>query len=78
MQFYRALAEKKLARFKQFAAIYPECCWVFLGDNGQVSLFPSVMSTFKVVKCKNFEDCVDKSSEILNGDHCMLSTCKQI
>ena len=38
MQFYRALAEKKLSRFKQFAAIYPECCWVFMGDNGQASL----------------------------------------
>ena len=37
MHFYRALAEKKLSRFKQFAAIYPECCWVFVGDNGQVS-----------------------------------------
>ena len=37
MQFYRALAEKKLSRFKQFAAIYPECCWMFLGDNGQVT-----------------------------------------
>ena len=36
MHFYRALAEKKLSRFKQFAAIYPECCWIFVGDNGQV------------------------------------------
>jgi len=40
MHFYRALAEKKLSRFKQFAAIYPECCWVFCGDNGQVAAPP--------------------------------------
>lgn len=36
VQFYHALAAKKLIRFKQFAAIYPECCWIFVGDNGQV------------------------------------------
>ena len=33
---YHALADKKLSRFKEYAALYPECCFVFLGDNGQV------------------------------------------
>ena len=37
-QLNAALANRKLSRFKEFAALYPECCWVFLGDNGQVSL----------------------------------------
>jgi hypothetical protein len=32
------LYQKKLARFQQFAALYPECYWVFIGDNGQVGL----------------------------------------
>ncbi|KAK9863341.1 hypothetical protein WJX84_006379 [Apatococcus fuscideae] len=32
---YHALAAKKLSRFKEYAALYPECCFVFLGDNGQ-------------------------------------------
>jgi hypothetical protein len=35
-QLNAALANRKLSRFKEFAALYPECCWVFLGDNGQV------------------------------------------
>lgn len=34
-QLNAALANRKLSRFKEFAALYPECCWVFLGDNGQ-------------------------------------------
>lgn len=38
LQFYQALAAKKLARFKQYVAVYPECCWMFVGDNGQVLL----------------------------------------
>ncbi|KAK9804158.1 hypothetical protein WJX73_006372 [Symbiochloris irregularis] len=29
------LAKRKLQRFKEYAALYPECCWVFIGDNGQ-------------------------------------------
>ena len=40
-QLNAALANRKLSRFKEFAALYPECCWVFLGDNGQVRLPPS-------------------------------------
>lgn len=40
-QLNAALANRKLSRFKEFAALYPECCWVFLGDNGQVSLTPA-------------------------------------
>jgi hypothetical protein len=35
-QLYMQLYEKKLARFRQFAALYPECYWLFVGDNGQV------------------------------------------
>ena len=35
-QLYIQLYEKKLARFRQFAALYPECYWLFVGDNGQV------------------------------------------
>lgn len=38
-QLNAALANRKLSRFKEFAALYPECCWVFLGDNGQVRSF---------------------------------------
>eukprot|EP00884_Botryococcus_braunii_P009365 jgi/Botrbrau1/1842/Bobra.146_1s0036.1 len=32
---YIQLYRKKLSRFKQYAALYPECCWIFVGDNGQ-------------------------------------------
>ena len=35
-QLYIQLYQKKLARFRQFADLYPECYWVFVGDNGQV------------------------------------------
>ncbi|BDA41955.1 hypothetical protein COCOBI_02-7530 [Coccomyxa sp. Obi] len=34
-QLYVQLYQKKLARFQQFAVLYPECYWVFVGDNGQ-------------------------------------------
>ncbi|KAK9825469.1 hypothetical protein WJX81_006378 [Elliptochloris bilobata] len=34
-QLYIQLYERKLARFAQFAMLYPEYCWVFVGDNGQ-------------------------------------------
>ena len=34
-QLYIQLYERKLARFQQFAVLYPEYCWVFVGDNGQ-------------------------------------------
>ena len=37
-QLYIQLYEKKLKRFEQFAKLYPECYWVFVGDNGQVGL----------------------------------------
>ena len=41
-QLYIQLFEKKLARFEQFARLYPECYWIFVGDNGQVrDLLPS-------------------------------------
>lgn len=33
--FYTALAGKKLVRFQEFAALYPEAVFVFVGDNGQ-------------------------------------------
>ena len=33
---YQQLAAKKLSRFREFAAIYPEACFVLIGDNGQV------------------------------------------
>ena len=39
-QLYIQLYEKKLARFRQFAALYPECYWLFVGDNGQVRPAP--------------------------------------
>jgi hypothetical protein len=35
--FYTALAGKKLVRFQEFAALYPEAVFVFVGDNGQVT-----------------------------------------
>lgn len=34
-QLYVQLYERKLSRFQQFAVLYPEACWVFVGDNGQ-------------------------------------------
>lgn len=34
--FYTALGGKKLVRFQQFAALYPEAVFVFCGDDGQV------------------------------------------
>ena len=30
-QLYIQLFEKKLARFEQFARLYPECYWIFVG-----------------------------------------------
>lgn len=33
---YGRLAKRKLKRFKEYASLYPECCWIFIGDNGQV------------------------------------------
>lgn len=33
--FYTALAGKKLVRFQQYAALFPEAAFVFVGDNGQ-------------------------------------------
>lgn len=38
--FYTALAGKKLVRFQEFAALYPEAVFVFVGDNGQVTQKP--------------------------------------
>ena len=35
---YKRLAARKLASFRAFAELYPEYCWVFAGDNGQVLL----------------------------------------
>eukprot|EP00887_Chlorella_sp_A99_P001892 scaffold18.g1892.t1 len=32
---FQTLAAKKLSRFREFAAAWPECCFLFLGDNGQ-------------------------------------------
>lgn len=32
---YQTLAMKKLSRFKEYAAIYPEAAFIFVGDNGQ-------------------------------------------
>ena len=32
---YQTLGVKKLSRFREYAAIYPECCFVYVGDNGQ-------------------------------------------
>ena len=33
---FQTLAAKKLSRAREYAAIYPEACLVFIGDNGQV------------------------------------------
>jgi phosphatidate phosphatase APP1 len=33
---YQQLAAKKLSRFREFAAIYPEACFLLIGDSGQV------------------------------------------
>ena len=32
---FQTLAAKKLSRFRDFAAAWPECCFLFIGDNGQ-------------------------------------------
>ncbi len=32
---YRPMALKKLQNFKEYAALYPEYSFVFIGDNGQ-------------------------------------------
>ena len=32
---YKRMAARKLAVFRQYAQLYPEYCWVFVGDNGQ-------------------------------------------
>ena len=34
--FFGALAGKKLVRFQEYAALYPEATFIFVGDNGQV------------------------------------------
>lgn len=33
---YQQLAAKKLSRFREYAALFPEACFVLVGDNGQV------------------------------------------
>ncbi len=35
--FFGALAGKKLVRFQEYAALYPEATFIFVGDNGQVT-----------------------------------------
>ena len=35
-QLYITLAERKMRRFCQYAALYPESCFILIGDNGQV------------------------------------------
>ncbi|KAI7837292.1 hypothetical protein COHA_008906 [Chlorella ohadii] len=32
---YQQLAAKKLSRFREYAALFPEACFVLIGDNGQ-------------------------------------------
>lgn len=44
-QLYIQLYEKKLKRFEQFAKLYPECYWVFVGDNGQVRAASHMLNT---------------------------------
>jgi hypothetical protein len=38
---YQQLAAKKLSRFREYAAIFPEACFVLIGDNGQVGGHPT-------------------------------------
>ncbi len=38
--FFGALAGKKLVRFQEYAALYPEATFIFVGDNGQVPTGP--------------------------------------
>ena len=38
-QLYITLAERKMRRFCQYAALYPESCFILIGDNGQVRQF---------------------------------------
>ncbi|KAL4858667.1 Pentatricopeptide repeat-containing protein [Chlorella vulgaris] len=38
---YQQLAAKKLSRFREYAAIFPEACFVMIGDNGQGDLLCS-------------------------------------
>ena len=52
-QLYIQLYEKKLKRFEQFAKLYPECYWVFVGDNGQVGF---------CVRLRDSALCVDLSA----------------
>ena len=35
---FLALAGKKLVRFQEYAALYPEATFVFVGDNGQARI----------------------------------------
>ena len=45
--FFGALAGKKLVRFQEYAALYPEATFIFVGDNGQVPTGPSVWRPFR-------------------------------
>lgn len=35
---YQQLAAKKLSRFREYAALFPEACFVLVGDSGQVGI----------------------------------------
>lgn len=37
---FLALAGKKLVRFQEYATLYPEATFVFIGDNGQARAHP--------------------------------------
>jgi hypothetical protein len=49
--FYTALAGKKLVRFQEFAALYPEAVFVFVGDNGQVTKPSSLAKRSRLQSC---------------------------
>lgn len=45
---YQTLAAKKLSRFREYAAIYPEATFVYVGDNGQGDVLCAEIMTSSV------------------------------
>lgn len=63
--FYTALAGKKLVRFQEFAALYPEALFVFVGDNGQVCAWQWIPAELLAVRRTG---AVDSGCEDLGAD----------
>lgn len=48
---YQTLGVKKLSRFREYAAIFPECCFIFVGDNGQGDVMAAEILSGSMKKC---------------------------